>query len=33
LKKINKKLIVPSAQEIARNSRSRSAKLRIMERL
>ncbi|MCQ2061025.1 MAG: 16S rRNA (cytosine(1402)-N(4))-methyltransferase RsmH [Fibrobacter sp.] len=33
LKKVNRKPILPSAEEIARNSRARSAKLRIYERV
>ena len=33
LKKVNRKPILPSDEEIARNSRARSAKLRIYERV
>lgn len=33
LKKVNRKPILPSAEEIARNSRARSAKLRVYERV
>jgi 16S rRNA (cytosine1402-N4)-methyltransferase len=32
LKNVNKKVIVPSAEEIERNPRSRSAKLRVFEK-
>jgi 16S rRNA (cytosine1402-N4)-methyltransferase len=33
IKLVNKKLIVPSEKEIAENPRSRSAKMRVIEKL